>query len=60
MNVDVTETRGKRAVFMYHLKDWALANRALTKQDFEAFVIEKAERAETAAVRGDSRPCIPS
>ena len=61
-NVEVTEisarirqTRGKRAVLMHHLRDWALANRALVKQDFEAFVIEKAERAETAAVRGDSR-----
>ena len=60
-NVDVTEisarirhTRGKRAVLVYHLRDWALANRALAKQDFEAFVVEKAERAETAAVRGDS------
>ena len=50
-NVDVTEisarirqTRGKRAVLMYHLRDWALADKALVKQDFEAFVIEKAER----------------
>ena len=35
-----------------------MVNRALVKSDFEAFVIEKAERAETAAARGDSRaPC---
>ena len=61
-NVDVTgisarirQTRGKRAVLMYHLRDRALANRALVKQDFQAFLIEKAERAETAAVRGDSK-----
>ena len=61
-NVDVTEisarirqTRGKRAVLTYHLRDCALANGALVRQDFEAFVIEKAECAETAAVRGDSR-----
>ena len=47
-NVDVT-------VISAHLRDWALANRALARQDFEVFVIEKAERAETAAVRGDSR-----
>ena len=50
-NVDVTvisarirQSRGKRAVWMLHLRDWALATRALAKQDFEAFVIEKAER----------------
>ena len=46
--------RGKRAVTMYHLRDWALTNRALVNRDFEAFVIEKAERAETGAARGDS------
>ena len=32
----------------------AMAERALLKRDFEAFVIEKADRAESAAVRGDS------
>ena len=42
--------RGRCAVLGYHLRDSALANRALVRQDFEAFVIEKAE-----AVNGDSR-----
>ena len=39
----------------YHLRDWALANRALVILDFEAFVIEKADQAELVAVKGDSR-----
>ena len=47
--------RGRRAVLGYHLRDWALANIALVKQEFEAFVIEKADWAEFAAVKGDSR-----
>ena len=47
--------RGRRAVLGYHLRDWELANRALVREDFEAFVIEKAVRAELAAVKGDSR-----
>ena len=50
-----TELGANEIVLMYHQRDWALAKRALVKQDFEAFVIEKDERAETAAVRGESR-----
>ena len=42
-----------------HLRGWALANRALVKRDFEAFVIEKADRAELAAVKRDSRTLYP-
>ena len=35
--------RGRPSVLGYHLRDWALTNRALVKRDFEAFVIEKAD-----------------